>query len=230
MENSGKPVIQTRSLTKKYRLGQEIVVAVNEVNLTIPRGKFVCIMGVSGSGKSTLLHLLAGLDRPTKGEVDFEGYNLSAMSENQMAAFRRKYMGFIFQTYNLIPALSALENVALPLLFAGVPQKERDKRARELLVQLGLGDRLKNRPSQLSGGQQQRVAIARALINHPRVVFADEPTGNLDSHTSKEVMELLTRLVYERGHTLVMVTHDPNVASYADFVFHMRDGQILNGG
>lgn len=230
MDNSAKPVIKTRSLTKKYRLGHEVVVAVNEVDLAIPRGKLTCIMGVSGSGKSTLLHLLAGLDRPTRGEIDFEGYALSSMRENQMAAFRRKFMGFIFQSYNLIPSLSALENVALPLLFAGVPQKERDRRAKALLAQLGLGDRLKNRPSQLSGGQQQRVAIARALVNNPRVIFADEPTGNLDSHTSKEVMELLSDLVRERGHTLVMVTHDPNVASYADLVLHMRDGRILNGG
>ncbi|MCR4441726.1 MAG: ABC transporter ATP-binding protein [Peptococcaceae bacterium] len=219
-------LIHIKSLTKKYRLGQDIITALDNVDLEVSRGELLCILGTSGSGKSTLLHVMAGLERPTRGNVVFRDINLTKMKEKNMATFRRRHMGFIFQSYYLLPRLSALENVALPLVFDGVEKKERMERARDLLVQVGLKDRLKNKPTEMSGGQQQRVCIARALVNNPEVIFADEPTGNLDTKTSAEIMTILTEKVKSSGVTLIMVTHDLEIAAYADRVAHMVDGKI----
>jgi putative ABC transport system ATP-binding protein len=218
--------IEIKNLTKKYRLGQEIITALDNVNLSIAQGEFLCILGTSGSGKTTLLHIMAGLEKPVRGEVLVKGVSLTKMKEKDMAYFRRKHMGFIFQSYNLIPTLTAVENVALPLIFDGVEKREREKRARDLLIQLGLKERLKNKPTEMSGGQQQRVSIARALVNNPKIIFADEPTGNLDSKTTKEIMDILYERVKASGVTLIMVTHDLDLAHYADRVIHMVDGQI----
>lgn len=218
--------IEIKGLTKKYRLGQEIITALDNINLTIAEGEFLCILGTSGSGKSTLLHIMAGLERPTKGEVLIKGTAITKMKERKMATFRRKHMGFIFQSYNLLASLTAVENVALPLVFDHVRKKERIKRAKEMLVQMGLNNRLKNKPTEMSGGQQQRVSIARALINNPKILFADEPTGNLDSKTTKEIMEILSDRVRKSGVTLIMVTHDLDLAAYADRVISMVDGRI----
>ena len=222
------PIIEVKNLIKKYRVGTEIINALNGVNLQISRGEFIAIVGTSGSGKSTLLNMMSGLERPTKGEIFINNVLINKVKEKDMATFRRKHMGFIFQSYNLLPALTALENAALPLVLQGVSIKERTKRAVEMLKILGLGERMKNKPNQMSGGQQQRVSIARALINNPKILFADEPTGNLDTKTTKEIMELLTSTVKEKGQTLVMVTHDLEVASYADRIIHMVDGVITN--
>jgi putative ABC transport system ATP-binding protein len=220
-------LIEVKGLTKKYRVGQEIITALDHVDLAIEEGELLCILGASGSGKSTLLHVMSGLERPTRGEVWIKGVSLLKMKERKMAGFRRKYMGFIFQSYNLIPTLNALENVTLPLLFDGVSKKTREQRAYELLVQLGLKKRLKNKPTELSGGQQQRVSIARALVNNPEIIFADEPTGNLDSKTTEEIMTLLREKVKKFGVTLIMVTHDLEIAKFADRVVNMRDGKII---
>ena len=222
------PLIEIKGLTKKYRLGQEVITALDNVNLTIRRGEFFCLLGTSGSGKSTLLHVVAGLERATKGEVLLRGVPLTKMRERKMATFRRKHMGFIFQSYNLLPSLTALENVALPLVFAGVSKKERLRRAYQMLKQMGLKDRLRNKPTEMSGGQQQRVSIARALINNPQIIFADEPTGNLDTKTTHEIMAILSEKVREAGVTLIMVTHDLNLTGYADRVAEMIDGRIIN--
>ena len=185
-------LIEIKGLTKKYRLGQEVITALDNVDLTIEEGEFLCILGTSGSGKSTLLHVIAGLELATKGEVLLKGVSITKMKERKMATFRRKHMGFIFQSYNLLSSLTAIENVALPLVFDRVNKKERLKRSREMLIQMGLKDRLRNKPTEMSGGQQQRVSIARALINNPKIIFADEPTGNLDSKTTQEIMEILS--------------------------------------
>ena len=218
--------IEIKNLTKKYRLGQEVITALDNVNLSIAQGEFLCILGTSGSGKTTLLHIMAGLEKPVRGEVLVKGVALTKMKEKDMAYFRRKHMGFIFQSYNLMPTLTAVENVALPLIFDGVEKKEREKRARELLIQLGLKERLRNKPMEMSGGQQQRVSIARALVNNPKIIFADEPTGNLDSKTTREIMDILWERVKASGATLIMVTHDLELTHYADRVIHMVDGQI----
>ncbi|MDD2212575.1 MAG: ABC transporter ATP-binding protein [Clostridia bacterium] len=220
------PLIEIKGLTKKYRLGQEVITALDHVDLTIEEGEFLCILGTSGSGKSTLLHVMAGLERATKGEVFIKGVSVTKMKERKMAGFRRKHMGFIFQSYNLLASSTAVENVALPLIFDRVNKKERVKRSREMLLQMGLKNRLKNKPTELSGGQQQRVSIARALINNPKIVFADEPTGNLDSKTTKEIMEILSEKVKNSGVTLIMVTHDLDLAGYGDRVISMIDGKI----
>jgi len=220
------PLIQINSLTKKYRLGQETITALDNVDLEVSKGEMLCILGTSGSGKTTLLHVMAGLERPTRGTVLFKDINLTRMQEKNMATFRRRHMGFVFQSYYLLPRLSALENVALPLMFDGVDKNERLARARDLLVQVGLKDRLKNKPTEMSGGQQQRVCIARALVNNPEVIFADEPTGNLDTKTSAEIMTILAEKVRSFGVTLIMVTHDQQMAAYADRVAYMVDGKI----
>ncbi|MDD2432641.1 MAG: ABC transporter ATP-binding protein [Clostridia bacterium] len=221
-------LIEIKGLTKKYRLGQEVITALDNVDLTIEEGEFLCILGTSGSGKSTLLHVIAGLERATKGEVLLKGVSITKMKERKMATFRRKHMGFIFQSYNLLSSLTAIENVALPLVFDRVNKKERLKRSREMLIQMGLKDRLRNKPTEMSGGQQQRVSIARALINNPKIVFADEPTGNLDTKTTQEIMEILSKKVRNSGVTLIMVTHDLNLAEYADRVIKMIDGRITS--
>jgi putative ABC transport system ATP-binding protein len=219
-------LIETRDLVKKYRLGQEVITALDDVNIQIEPGEFICVLGASGSGKSTLLHTVAGLDKPTRGDIVIRGTSIVKMKEKDMALFRRRYMGFIFQAYNLIPTLTAVENVSMPLMFDGVRRGERYRRARDILTQMGLRDRLKNKPSEMSGGQQQRVSIARALINNPKILYADEPTGNLDTKTTKEIMEILRERVRQEEVTLMMVTHNLELAEYADRVIHMVDGRI----
>lgn len=221
-----EPIIKLIDVSKIYRIGTEKVVALDNINLEIPKGQICCILGTSGSGKSTLLNLMAGLERPTKGSIIIKGKNIERMSENGLAKFRQKYIGFVFQSYNLLPALTALENVSLPLVFRGVGKKARNKRAKKLLEQVGLGTHLKHKPNQMSGGQQQRVGIARAFVGNPEIVFADEPTGNLDSKTTVEIMNLIIGLARENNQTLIIVTHDMNIAKYADRIVYILDGNI----
>ena len=220
------PLIEIKGLTKKYRIGREVITALDDVSVDIEPGEFVCLLGPSGCGKTTFLHLVAGLDKPTRGDVFVKGLCVNKIKEKDMALFRRRFMAFIFQAYNLVPTLSALENVSMPLMFDGVSKGRRDRRARELLSQIGLGKRLRNKPSEMSGGQQQRVSIARALINNPKILYADEPTGNLDSRNTKEIMEMLVERVRENGVTLVMVTHNADLTDQADRVIYMLDGKI----
>lgn len=219
-------IITLDNVYRIFRMGQERIYAVNGISLTIEEGEICCLQGPSGSGKSTLLHMMAGLDRPTKGSIIIGNTRIDKLSENQLALFRQKYIGFIFQSYYLIPTLTALENVALPLTFCGVPRSKRIKKAKELLEAVGLKDRMKHKPSEMSGGQQQRVSIARAFVNNPKVIFADEPTGNLDTVTTHEMMQLMTSLAYERKQTLVMVTHNPELSDYCTRVVRVRDGKI----
>ncbi|WP_139906251.1 ABC transporter ATP-binding protein [Clostridium thermarum] len=207
-------------------MGDEKVVALNDVSFAIEKGEFCCLLGTSGSGKSTLLNLMAGLEKPTRGEVLIKGKHIEKMTEKQLAVFRRNYVGFVFQSYNLLPTLTALENVSLPLVFKGIPKSIRDKRAFEMLKAVGLEKRLKHKPNQMSGGQQQRVSIARAFISKPEIVFADEPTGNLDSKTTIEVMNLITTISRKNNQTLIIVTHDIEIAEYADKIIHVKDGNI----
>ena len=209
-----------------FRMGQERICAVNGISLNIEEGEILCLQGPSGSGKSTLLHLMAGLDKPTKGSITIGKTRIDKLNENQLALFRQKYIGFIFQSYYLIPTLTALENVALPLTFCGVPRSKRNKMAKELLEAVGLKDRMKHKPHEMSGGQQQRVSIARAFVNNPKVIFADEPTGNLDTVTTHEMMRLMTSLAYERKQTIVLVTHNPEIADYSTRIVRVRDGRI----
>lgn len=227
MAAHARPMFIGQHLSKRFTLGKQAVTALDEVNLSIPRGQFVAIMGPSGSGKSTLMYLLGGLDYPTSGAIEVDGRRLDGMSGEELAHFRRDTIGFVFQAFHLIPTMTAQQNVALPGVFAGMPADEREERAARLLSMLRLGDRLDHKPNQLSGGQQQRVAIARALFNNPPVLMGDEPTGALDSKTGKEVMTLFRRLATEQRKTVVIVTHDPVVASYADRVVTLRDGQIV---
>ncbi|MGD9093651.1 MAG: ABC transporter ATP-binding protein/permease, partial [Anaerolineales bacterium] len=220
--------IQLLDVWRQYQLGSVEVDALKNINLEIDQGDFVALVGPSGSGKSTLLNLLGGLDHPSSGEINVQGISLHTASEEELTRHRRHNVGFIFQTFNLLPTLTALENVALPLMLDGVGLAERDKRAIELLQRVGLGHRLEHRPTELSGGEQQRAAIARALVNDPQLILADEPTGNLDSSTGAEVMGLLRELNTERGVTLIIVTHDPEVAAFADRIVHLRDGEICD--
>jgi len=219
-------IIELKNLRKVYRIGEEKVVALDDVTLDIKKGEFCCLLGTSGSGKSTLLNLMAGLEKPTRGTIRIKGKAIEKMNEKQLAKFRQENLGFVFQSYNLLPMLTALENVSIPLTFKGVPKSKRDKKAREMLKAVGLASHEKHKPSQMSGGQQQRVGIARAFVAMPEIVFADEPTGNLDSKTTKEVMELITSLARENNQTLVIVTHDLEIASYADRIVHILDGNI----
>ncbi|NLP19033.1 MAG: ABC transporter ATP-binding protein [Firmicutes bacterium] len=221
-------VINTIDLVKKYRVGSETITALNGVNLTVEKGEFLCILGTSGSGKTTLLNVAGGLERPTKGEIYLGGMPLHTVPEKEMAAIRRRYLGYVFQSYNLINSLTSLENVILPLIFAGVPAAERERRGKELLQELGLEDRMQNKPTEMSGGQQQRVSIARALINNPRVIFADEPTGNLDTKNTHAIMKLFVDTISANGQTLIVVSHDEEVAAYAHRIIRMRDGSIIN--
>ena len=221
------PHIQAENLTKVYGKGETAVIALDHVNLSVDAGELVAVMGPSGCGKSTLLHLLGGLDRPTEGRVIIEGQPLNDLSDEALTRLRRQKIGFVFQFYNLIPVLNATENAALPVLLDGVSPARAKARAREWLQKVGLGDRLNSRPDQLSGGQQQRVAIARALVAEPRIVLADEPTGNLDSRASDEIAVLLRQVANEWGRAVVVVTHDPHIASYADRILFLKDGAIV---
>lgn len=219
--------ITVKDLYKLYRVGDSIVRALDGVSFEIYKGEFCAIVGTSGSGKSTLLNMLAGLEKPTKGEIVISGSHIEKMKEDELVRFRREHVGFIFQSFHLIGTMNALENVALPLMFRGDPAKERLRKADRMLSLMGLDRHKKHMPNQMSGGQQQRVGVARALVSDPDIIFADEPTGNLDSHTSEEVMRLMRRVVQSQGKTLVMVTHDDHLAEYADRVFHIIDGKIV---
>ena len=221
-------LIRTKNLSKYYAVGDETIKALDDVNLEIERGQIVAILGTSGSGKSTLLNMLAGLERPTKGEVQIGKFRIDELTEAQLTKFRQRYTGFIFQAYNLLPTLTALENVAFPLCFRGVDKQTREKKAFEMLKLVGIEKRYKNKPAEMSGGQQQRVGIARALVTDPSIIFADEPTGNLDSHTTQEVMELIRNIVDTRHNTVIMVTHDKSVAEYADIIVNISDGKVVS--
>lgn len=228
MEEKSQVVIRVKDLYKIYRVGEGKVRALDGVNFSIYKGEFCAIVGTSGSGKSTLLNMLAGLEKPTKGEIVIAGEHMEKKNENQLVAFRREHIGFIFQSFNLMPMLTAVENVALPLTFQGMDKTERNKKAEEVLKLVGLSKHKKHKPLQMSGGQQQRVGIARALVVSPEIIFADEPTGNLDSKTSAEVMRLMKRIIREQNQTLIMVTHDDHLAEYADRIFRISDGKIVS--
>ncbi len=225
------PMIQLEDICKTYYLGEISVPVLKNVSLTVERGELVALMGASGSGKSTLMNILGCLDRPSSGRYWLDGKDVSKLSIAQRAMERNQKIGFVFQNFNLLPRTSALDNVAMPLTYTAEHLSEREtrRRARDMLCRFGLEDRLDHEPSQLSGGQQQRVAIARALVNHPPLLFADEPTGNLDSKTSVDVLRIFQQLNTEDGLTIVLVTHDANVAKYANRIIHIRDGAILNG-
>src|SRR4028119_2435825 len=220
-------VIRTYDLWKTYIMGDQEINAVSGCDIEIKRGEYVAIMGPSGSGKSTLMNLIGCLDTPTRGEYFINGHLVSSMSDDELARIRNKEIGFVFQTFNLLPRATALHNVELPLVYAGVPAEERKRRASEALASVQLDNRMHHRPNELSGGQRQRVAIARALVNNPSILLADEPTGNLDSKTGVEIMALFDRL-HKGGNTIVLVTHEPDVAAYAHRTIHIRDGQVEN--
>lgn len=220
--------IEVRGLRKVYKIGDEVVVALHRVDLQIERGEICCIFGTSGSGKSTLLNQLAGMEKPTEGEVLIGGVPVSRLSEDALAAFRQRNIGFIFQSYNLLPTLTAVENVAMPLMFRGVDPKTRRESAARLLQRVGLGHRLDHFPGQMSGGQQQRAGIARAFVANPKIIFADEPTGNLDTKTTAEIMGMVTEFARRYRQTIVLVTHDPEMAKYADRIVTLIDGKIVS--
>ncbi len=223
-------VIRTRTLSKEYSRDEFKVTALDEVDIDIDRGNFVALMGPSGSGKSTLLHLIAAMDRPTAGDIEVLGASLRQFSDKQIAHWRNEHIGFIFQSFNLIPVLTALENVELPLKLTNLPKKERLEHAATALKLVGLGDRLGHLPKQLSGGQEQRVAIARAIVTDPDLILADEPTGNLDAAAAEDVLTMLSRLNKEFGKTVVMVTHDPHAARFAATIRHLEKGKLLPVG
>ncbi len=231
MSNQAAPsdptLIDIRHLTKVYPMGKAQVQALAGVTVQVQRGEFCCIMGASGSGKSTLLNLIGGLDRPTSGEIVVGDVALHELDENALAAYRRNRVGFVFQSFNLVSTMTAQQNVEFPMVFARVPAHQRRQRARTLLEAVGLGQRLTHKPTELSGGEQQRVALARALVNRPSILLADEPTGNLDSSTGSEILDIMLRANREGSVTIVLVTHDPGVARYASRVIRMKDGKIL---
>ena len=222
------PMVQIRELTRVFRQGEIDVTALNGISLDIAAGEFVALMGPSGSGKSTLLHLIAGIDRPSSGQCIVQGTDVAGLSEGALADWRNANVGFVFQTFNLIPVLSALENVELPLLLTALPAHLRRRHAENALALVGLADRMHHLPRQLSGGQEQRVAIARALVTDPVLIVADEPTGNLDAHAATEVLGLLTTLNREAGKTIIMVTHDPKAAAYAGRLVHLEKGELTD--
>lgn len=219
-------IIVLKDITKTYHMGDTSVHALNHVSLQIDTGEFVAIIGSSGSGKSTLMNIVGCLDRPTSGSYQLEGKEVATLDESALAAVRNAKLGFVFQNFNLLPRMSALQNVALPLVYANAPKKERLERAAHHLEKVGLADRMHHRPNELSGGQRQRVAIARALVNDPPILIADEPTGNLDTKSSLEIMDIFTTL-HQQGRTLIMVTHEPDIAAYALRTVQMRDGQVV---
>jgi putative ABC transport system ATP-binding protein len=221
-------MIKVENLRKVYKVGGEKVVALDSISLHIEKGEFCCIVGTSGSGKSTLLNQLAGLEKPTKGKVRINGQLVSKMTEKELATFRQNNIGFIFQSYNLLPTLTAMENVAFPLLFRGIDKKTREKKAKKILKDMGLGERMNHKPGEMSGGQQQRVGIARAFVGRPKVIFADEPTGNLDSATTEQVMKMLLDISRENNITFVMVTHDPELAKMAPRIITLKDGRVVS--
>lgn len=222
MEN---PLINIKDIGRKYVIGTEVIHALKSVTLDIHKGEFVALMGPSGSGKSTLMNILGCLDTPSKGDYVLNGINVSQMTDDALAEVRNKEIGFVFQTFNLLPRSTSLDNVALPLIYAGVSKKDRDKRAQEALENVGLGNRVTHKPNELSGGQRQRVAVARALINKPSIILADEPTGNLDTKTSVEIMGLLEE-IHSKGNTIILVTHEEDIAQHAHRIVRMRDGLI----
>jgi putative ABC transport system ATP-binding protein len=222
------PIIEARGLRKTYRLGGGVVNALDGIDLTVARGELMAVMGRSGSGKTTLLNVLGGLDRPDAGQVLLDGLDIARLNGRRLPRVRREKVGFVFQEFNLIPTLTALENVELPLRYAGVPRGERRRRALEALSLVGMGSRVHHRPSQLSGGEQQRVALARALVNRPAIVLADEPTGELDTQTAAQVMGLIQRLNRDTGQTFIIVTHDPAIAERCRRVVRMEDGRIVS--
>lgn len=218
-------IINIEHIAKIYQVGSEEVHALRDISLKIDKNEYVAIMGPSGSGKSTLMNMLGCLDTPTSGKYDFRGKNVSMMSDNELAEIRNKEIGFVFQTFNLLPRSDALHNVELPLIYAGIPKHDRRERAREALVSVGLGDRIHHKPNELSGGQRQRVAIARALVTRPSIILADEPTGNLDSKTGEEIM-LLFHEIYKQGNTIILVTHEEYIAEHAARIIRLKDGLI----
>lgn len=228
MEKKKSPLIRVRNLRKEYVAGEDVVVALKDINFDVMPGEICCIFGTSGSGKSTLLNQLAGLESPTSGEVLIGNIPVSRLSENDLAIFRQRYLGFIFQSYNLMSTMTALENTALPLMFKGIDKKTREQSARAILKTVGLEHRLNHYPSQMSGGQQQRVGIARAFITKPKIVFADEPTGNLDTKTTIEVMEMIKDFAHKYNQTIILVTHEPELAEYATRVITLADGEIIS--
>ena len=221
-------LIRVRNLRKVYRMGEERVIALDNVSLDVNKGEFVCLLGTSGCGKSTFLNMIAGLEKPTKGEVWIGKVPVHKLSENDVTLFRQKNIGFIFQAYHLIPTMNAIENVSLPLALRGMPKAQRLKLSREALSLVGLKGYDLRKPSQMSGGQQQRVGIARALVGKPKILFADEPTGNLDSHTTKDVMDLISKQIKANNQTLILVTHDRSIAEYADKIVTISDGNIIS--
>ena len=221
-------IIELKNVKKIYHMGNEKIKAVIGVSFEINKGEFCCLLGTSGSGKSTLLNLMAGIEKASSGEILLKGYDIRNMSEKNLADFRQHYLGFVFQAYNLIGSMNALENVEMPLVFKRMDAKTRKRLAEQMLIQVGLGSRLTHKPKEMSGGQQQRVGIARAFVAKPEIVFADEPTGNLDTKTTMEVMELIHAMARRNKQTIVMVTHDPRLASYGDKIIHILDGNIQN--
>lgn len=218
-------VIRTIEISRRYVMGSEVIQALKSISIRIERGEYVAFMGPSGSGKSTLMNIVGCLDSPTSGQYFLSGQDVSDMTENQLAEVRNKEIGFVFQTFNLLPRSSALENVALPLVYAGLKRSEREEKAFTALENVGLADRYKHKPNELSGGQRQRVAIARALVNNPSIILADEPTGNLDTKTSYDIMDLFDQL-HQKGNTIIMVTHEEDIALYAHRVVRLRDGLV----
>ncbi|MDD3797281.1 MAG: ABC transporter ATP-binding protein [Lachnospiraceae bacterium] len=227
MRNVADDMIKINHIRKVYRMGSERVVALDHIDAVVKRGEICCIFGTSGSGKSTLLNQLAGMEKPTEGSVVIGKVNITKLREEQMAVFRQKHIGFIFQAYNLLPYMTALENTSMPLMFQGVGKLQREKQAARLLKLVGLGDRMHHYPSQMSGGQQQRVGIARAFAAKPEVIFADEPTGNLDTKTTAQIMEMVVEMAKKNDQTIVLVTHDPEMAHYADHILTLIDGNIV---
>ena len=221
----GPVVIDIENITKDYVMGEEIVRALRGVTLQIRRNEYLAVMGPSGSGKSTLMNMLGCLDTPTSGRYQFNGRNVKDMDDDELAAIRNREIGFVFQTFNLLPRATSLRNVELPLIYAGMDRENREERAAQALTDVGLGDRIQHKPNELSGGQRQRVAIARALVNNPSIILADEPTGNLDSKTGEEIMVLLEDL-YHRGNTIILVTHERDIAAHARRTIHLRDGVV----